>query len=182
MAQTIITITHDESSAEMSRLLSDESKRLQCRKISNYLMGLAGGSRDGASLDLQVSEGDAVAASGTITFSDTGAADDTVLINGVTFTAVASGATGNQWNVGADEIESAENLAAAIDASATALVAQHVSASDDGAGVVTITAVKKGTGGNAITIAEGVDAGNDMAVSGARLTGGTDATANSDSF
>lgn len=180
MANTIITITHDTSTADMERLLEDESGRIMLRRVMNYLNSVAGGAK-AATVDLQVSEGDAVAASGTITFSGVGQANDTVLINGVTFTAVASGATGDQWNVGASATASAAALAAAINASATALVSDNVSASAD-SGVVTITASKKGTLGNCVTIAEGVDGLTHMAVSGARLTGGSDATANSFSF
>jgi hypothetical protein len=41
---------------------------------------------------------------------------DTVTINGVVFTAVASGATGTQFDVGLSDIDTASNLAAAIDA------------------------------------------------------------------
>jgi phage tail sheath gpL-like len=182
MAVTVVQITHSEAASTVNGRIRTSGGRAVAHSLAKWLEGLAGGVYQG-SLDLQVAEGDAVAASGTITFSDTGAADDTVLINGVTFTAKASGATGNQWNVGADEIESAENLAAAINASATALISDNVTASDDGAGVVTVTAAKKGTLGNCITLAEGVDAGNDMAVSGSgRLTGGAEATANSFSF
>jgi phage tail sheath gpL-like len=174
MAKSVILITHDEGSADISEQIgvSDSSNRmLQIVKLQNWLNGLAGGAKK-ASLAVGTS---AVQASGTITFSDTGAADDTVLINGVTFTAKASGATGNEWNVGASATLSAAALAAAINASVTALVSGYVTASAD-SGVVTITAVRPGTLGNCITIAEGVDAGADMAVSGARLTGGTEGT------
>lgn len=112
-------------------------------------------------------------ASGTIAFSGVSTANDTVLINGVTFTAVASGATGNQWNVGANATASAANLAAAINASATALVSSQVSASA-ASGTLTITSLNYGVYGNQCTIAKGVDAGSVMTVSGARLTGGAD--------
>lgn len=115
--------------------------------------------------------GSEVYASGTITFSGVGAANDTILINGVTFTAQASGATGNQWNVGGTATISATNLAAAISASVTALVSGYVTAASV-AGVVTVTAANPGIVSNSITIAEGVDSTAAMVVSGARLTGG----------
>lgn len=114
---------------------------------------------------------DQTQASGTVTFSAAATANDTVLVNGVTLTAVASGATNNQWNVGTGATGSANGLAAAINASSTALVSGQVTAAA-AAGVVTITAVAYGVTGNAITIAEGVDGGSVMTVSGARLTGG----------
>lgn len=44
-------------------------------------------------------------------------ANDTVVINGRTFTCVASGATGNQFNVGGTDIVTATNLAASVIAS-----------------------------------------------------------------
>ena len=76
---------------------------------------------------------------------------------------------------------SAANLSAAINASETALVSGTVSASA-ATGTVTITALVKGQLGNAVTIAKGVDAGSVMTVSGARLTGGSNATARTFSF
>jgi phage tail sheath gpL-like len=92
------------------------------------------------------------------------------LINGVTFTCAAS-PTGNQWAPGASATASAANLAAAINASVTSLVSGYVTASSV-AGVLTITSVFYGLSGNQCTIAEGVDGGSVMTVSGARLTAG----------
>lgn len=162
------------------------SKHSIARSLINFLEGLTSGSElgpSGSAPSVAVSiEGQAVAASGTITFSGVGQALDTVLINGVTFTARASGATGNEWNVGASASASASALAAAITASATALVSAHVTASA-ASGVVTITSKFSGVQGNAVTIAEGVDGLNHMAVSGARLTAGAaDASAITLSF
>lgn len=180
---TVLTITSGtENAADIAELLatSHTDKYVFAEKVADYMKALSGGCRSG-SIDAQIDGGDAVAASGTITFSGTGAASDTVLINGVTFTAVASGATGNQWNVGGSATLSAAALAAAIVASATALVNAHVTATA-ASGVVTITSKFEGVQGNAVTIAEGVDGSSHMAVSGARLTGGTAATANTKSF
>jgi phage tail sheath gpL-like len=127
------------------------------------------------SLVSTIDDGNEAAASGTFTFSGASTAGDTILINGVTFTAVASGATGNQFNVGASASAQATNLASAINGSATALVNTTVTALA-ASGVVTITAVKNGAMGNAVTIAKGTDAGSVVTVSGARLTGGLEAT------
>lgn len=167
--QTLI-FSHDAVSADIQNTLYAETgyRELAATKIKQYVDRHVSGIRPTA-VKTRVN---AAKASGTITFSGTGAANDTVLVNGVTFTAVASGATGNQWNVGADAAGSATNLAAAINASATALVVNNVTAAAAN-GVVTVTAVDPGTMGNCVTIAEGVDAGNAMLVSGARLTGGT---------
>lgn len=127
-------------------------------------------------------QGNEVEATGSFTFSNTASADDTVLINGVTFTAVASGATGDQWNIGASATASAANLATTINASSTALIDGYVTASA-ASGVCTITSDFYGISGNQCTIAEGVDGGGVISVSGARLTeGADDATAQTLSF
>ena len=92
-----------------------------------------------------------VQASGTVTLSSM-VATDTVTVNGVVFTCVASGATGNQFNVGGTDTITATNLAAAINASVTALVAGYVTASASGP-VVTVTAIQPGLTGNLGTLA-----------------------------
>jgi phage tail sheath gpL-like len=152
----------------------------EVNQLIDYLAKIASGS-ELASIDVRCDHGDGVRASGTITFTGVGSANDTILINGVTFTAKASGATGNEWNVGASATLSAAALKAAINASATALVSGHVTA-DNAAGVLTISSKFYDVSGNAVTIAEGVDSGNVMAVSGARLTGGVAPTANAYAF
>lgn len=99
-------------------------------------------------------------------------ATDAISINGVTFTCVASGATGNQFNVGADDTETAENLAAAINASVTALVAGYVTAASSVVAMVprvTVTSAFYGKSGNQTLIAS---ADGTIVASGTRLTGG----------
>jgi len=102
-----------------------------------------------------------VAASGTLTCAST-VATNTCKINGVTFTA------DTDFDVGADDAETATNLAAAINASTNALVDGHVTAeaADE---VVTVTAVVPGFAGNTITL-EGTT--TTLEASGARLEGG----------
>jgi hypothetical protein len=65
----------------------------------------------------------AATAAGTasIVFTANAAATNTVVVCGVTFTAVASGATGNQFNVGASLSATLDNLVTAINASTTAV-------------------------------------------------------------
>jgi phage tail sheath gpL-like len=107
----------------------------------------------------------AATATGTFTL-DTVIATDAVVVNGVTLTAIASGANAAQFNVGADDDETAANLAATINASEDlATICTATSA----AAVVTVSAAFPGTLGNAITIAS-----NDATItaSGARLEGG----------
>lgn len=67
--------------------------------------------------------GAATMATLSITFSGIPAAGGTITIAGVTFTAVASGATGNQFNAVVDATTCATNLQAAINASTTNCVA-----------------------------------------------------------
>jgi phage tail sheath gpL-like len=109
-----------------------------------------------------------VQATGTVTLSSM-VANDTVTINGTTFTCVNSGATGNQFNKGGTDTITAANLAAAINASATAQVVNNVVATS-ALTVVTVTCKEVGTIGNLCTLA----ISGDGSVSGANLTGGTD--------
>ena len=66
-------------------------------------------------------------------------ATDAVVVAGTTFTCVASGATGNEFNVGVDDTATAVNLAAKIDALA------NITATSDAA-VVTVTSTVPGIG------------------------------------
>jgi phage tail sheath gpL-like len=173
-SQSKITITHDkESTADlvMKNITQAKDPRSLVIGLSAWLDRIVGGLANGK-VDLTIDDGNGVAASGTITLTGVGQANDTILINGVTFTAKASGATGNEWNVGGSATLSAAAIAAAINASASALVSGHVTATS-ALGVVTITSKVANVYGNAVTIAEGVDGLSHMAVSGARLTGGT---------
>lgn len=173
MAQSVVVFTHSEADVDAKRILQGPRTApfAAPSNVEKYLGSLSTGVRK-AKMEVKTAM---VYASGTITFSGTGAANDTILINGVTFTAKASGATGNEWNVGASAALSAAACAAAINASATALVNTTVTAAAD-SGVVTITAKVAGYMGNAVTIAEGVDGSSHMVVSGARLTAGDDGT------
>lgn len=176
MAVTTVSITHSESTADMQRLLrSTDTSAPNDMAIAtmNYFGALVSGNR-AASVDVQVAGGASVAATGTITLSSH-VATDTVTVNGVVFTCVASGATGNQYNVGGTDTLTAVALAAAITATATALAAPAMVVATSATNVVTLTAATKGVGGNAITIAISAHG----SVSGARLTGGVAVTANS---
>lgn len=152
--------------------------------VTRVFSGAEGSESASAPPSIAISvQGNEVRASGTLIF-DGVVATDAFVINGVTFTAVASGATGNQFNVGADDTESAENAAAAINASVTALVDNYVTATGAAGltttGVVTITSAFYGLAGNMTTLVS-----NDATItaSGARLTGGAeDATAQTLSF
>lgn len=133
------------------------------RTLENYFSGGTTGSK---SLKIQVQNG-AVAASGTITFSSI-ANNDTITVNGTVFTAKTSGATGNQFNIGASDTTAAANAVVAINASATAVVSNVVLATS-AAAVITITSLVPGPIGNLGTLAISAHG----SVSGANLTGGT---------
>lgn len=89
----------------------------------------------------------AVRASHAFTFTGNPVNNETCTINGVTFTAKTSGATGNQFNIGASASATADNFAAAINASATAGISGVVTASSL-SGVVTVSAITPGVFGN----------------------------------
>jgi hypothetical protein len=116
---------------------------------------------------LKVGFDSGVQASGTATLT-AAVATNAVTINGVAFTAVAAGAVGNQFNVGANDTATAANLAASINASVTAGIVGVVTASSV-ANVVTIKAVSPGTAGNQLTL---TGTGAPVVVSGAKLAGG----------
>lgn len=108
-------------------------------------------------------------ASGAITFSGAGTAADTVTIGGRVITMVASGAVGDQINIGGSATATAQNLKNLINGDATFPVD-----ASGAAAVITLTAKIAGTGGNAITTTE---AGTGTSFGAATLAGGTtDAT------
>lgn len=111
----------------------------------------------------------AVQATGLVTFTGAPSADETVTICNVVFTAKASGATGNQFNIGGSITATALNLATAINASSS--LSGIVTASPN-VGVVTLTAVVPGTMGNGLGLSETLSNATVTAFSG-----GTDGTA-----
>lgn len=150
-------------------------------KLVTFLTGLATGSElgpSGSAPSIAISiHGQATPASGTFTFVSI-ANTNTLTINGVVFTCVTSGATGNQFNVGASDTEAAANAAIAINASVTALIPGYVTGTS-ALGVVTISSAFRGLGGNQTTITGGTN----VTASAARLTAGAaDATAKTLSF
>ncbi len=157
-------------------------------RIINYITGLFTGSESAMSstvppsIAISIQENE-VQASGTFIL-DTVIATDAVKVNGVTFTAVASNAGANQFNVGGSDTLTAANLAAAINASVTALVSGYVTATSAAGltttGVVTVTSSFYGLSGNQ-TLIESLD--STITASGTHLTGGAvDATAQTLTF
>lgn len=163
----MIVVAHDETSANAQRDLIAEngSSMLAGLKLKDYFKMITSGIRPGV-VQTKVN---AVKATGTITFSSH-VNTNTTTINGVVFTCVTSGATGAQYNVGADDTETAVNAAAAYNANTTLdgmVVATAAS------GVVTLTALVPGELGNAVTLAISANG----SVSAARMAGGTNGEA-----
>lgn len=107
-------------------------------------------------------------ATGTYTFTSSNpTSGQTVTFNGVTFTFVTSGATGNQVNIGATNFASAVALASVLNSSVNTSI--DVASYSVSGLIVTIAYKTSGTGGNAYTLAAGTYGGS---VSGATLSGG----------
>lgn len=111
--------------------------------------------------------GAGVDASGTITFTGTGTAADTVTVNGISIELVASGATGNEINIGGTAAATAGNLWTFLNGSSNASI-DVASYSLNGA-VITVTYKTVGTGGNAFTLTKSSTA---ISLSASTLTGG----------
>jgi hypothetical protein len=107
-------------------------------------------------------------ATGAINFTGQPVANDTFTINGVVFTAKASGAAGNQFNIGASLTLSIDALAAVLNASVDPKVSVATYANAAGTGL-SVTYDTKDYAGNAFTLAEACATAT---VSAATLTGG----------
>lgn len=159
------------------------TKRSIVNKLLNFITGVNTGSElgvVGSAPSIAVSvEGQAVAASGTLTVATGGSTNNqTCAIAGVTLTAKTSGAGADEFNISAVAATQATNMAAAINASTG--LAGIVTASS-ALGVVTITAAQKGKMGNGLAISEG--SLSNVTKSGAVLTlGAADASAITLSF
>lgn len=108
------------------------------------------------------------AAGGTIVFTAQPAAASTVTVNGVAFTFVASGATGNQSNIGANLAATLTALAGVLNASANASITPATYAAT--ATALTVTHDTGGVGGNGFTLA--ASAQSNGTPSGPTLAGG----------
>ena len=112
----------------------------------------------------------AVAATGSITFSAQPLASSTLTINGTLFTFVASGATGNEVNIGASLSATMTALAVALNASVVTGVA--LATYTGTATALTIVHDALGTSGNTFTLAASTTPASNGTVSAATLTGG----------
>lgn len=133
--------------------------RTALSRAASFLEALGAGMRVG-SVAVLTNNGNAAAATGEVEFDGT-SGTTTVTINGVAFSQTSG-----------TDAERAAAAAAAINASANALIDGVVTATDSN-GVLTILADVKGKSGNWITLAA---SGTGVTASGNRLTGGSEAT------
>jgi hypothetical protein len=112
-------------------------------------------------------------AQGAINFTVNPVAGQTITLNGTAVTFEASGATGNQANVGTTLSASMIALLAALQASADTQLVKFTYALANNNTTLLLTAVTAGTGGNALTVATNVTGAT---VNAATLLGGIAAT------
>ena len=139
-----------------------DGKYEQIQDLEALLRAAASGDR---ALTIAMQFGATVKATGTLTLASV-VATDAFAIGGTTLTGVAAAPTTSQFLIGADDEETAQNIAAAIALNPTIAALVTASASAE---VVTVTAVAAGTAGNAITL---TSADATIAPSAATLLGG----------
>lgn len=136
--QSVLLLTHEEDDVVMKQRLQAEAgnKTKEILKLQNYL-GMIGAGGKMATLVVDVK---ALKASGTVTLDDL-AADDTVVINGVTLTAKASPAGESQFGLGSTDDDAAANLVSKINAHSNALIDGVVTAEKTTDGVAEVTSI-----------------------------------------
>jgi ethanolamine utilization protein EutA (predicted chaperonin) len=151
MAHTLISI---EGHLTGKGTAQSDKKHL-LRTLADLLRGIAVGATAYSRVLVQHA---AVKASGTVEFIG-GSGTVGATINGTAVTVAFT----------TDEIVTGDLFVTAVHAAA-AIVSEHVEATHDGAGTVTLTSRFPGHAGNAVTLAA---SGTGVGVSGARLTGGS---------
>ena len=111
-----------------------------------------------------------VAATGSFTFSAQPVASSTITVAGTVFTFVASGAVGNQINIGANLAATMTALAVVLNASGVPAVAAATYTAT--ANAINIVFDALGHAGNAFTLAASTTPASNATPSGATLTGG----------
>lgn len=110
---------------------------------------------------------------GTMSFSGQPNNDDTIILNGVTWTFKTSGATGEEVNISATTIDTISNLVTALNLSVNGSISSATYTIPTAAvAQLGITFSNSGGAGNSYTISVGTDVAGVQSVSGATLTGG----------
>lgn len=156
----------------MKNFLKNESGNLEMVKSGVFLVVLITILYIGLTINSNVIEATdldpAVAATGTLTFTGVGSADEVVNVSSETYTMKAAAAGAYQVTIGATADASMDNLVAEITANSTQVTATNV------LGVGTVTAITPGVVGNAYDFNTDVTGGTAGA---ATLTGGVAADA-----
>ncbi len=111
---------------------------------------------------------DASKAEGFVKFTDNPSADETVILNGVTWTFKTSGATGTETNIKASLTLTLDELVTNLNASGDAAI-DDATYTKQGTDRLYIIHDTEGTAGNAYTVVSGT---SENTVSGATLLGG----------
>lgn len=149
---TTITVVHGEETGltVADKFVKDNGDGPMAMARLVELFGGLSGKAQGARVSVRVGEGTSTAATATITCTQASASDpDTVTIGDVVLTAVAAAPSTDEFLIGSNDTELADNLAAAITAQVT--LSQHVTATA-ATGVVTLTAKTAGSIGNLIKL------------------------------
>lgn len=147
---TKIVLNTEESALQINSALKIEAadKFGVMKRVSMYFRALSAGLKSINSMN--VSRG-AVSATASLTFADQIHAEETFVINGVTFTSKASGASGKeQFNLGADLAASLVNLAAKYNAHDSAKLTPITAVAS--ATAVIFTVDEPGVSGNCATL------------------------------
>lgn len=122
--------------------------------------------------DIVLAAGTAVANSGSadvaLVLSANLAATDTITFNGLTYTMVASGATGNQINVGANLAATLDNIRTAVNAGAQGAL---ITITDNDVNTLTVVYDTAGVGGNDYLISWVLGGGRTINADGAGAAG-----------
>ena len=168
MTQSLVLTVNVDRADVNDYVKNTTDPRGEMNALSTLFSRLAAGTLSG-SVVAQKAAVASVAASGTVTITHGNLnANDTVTICGITITAKASGATGAQFNIGADATADAAALAACINSLATLNIYVRATSA---LGVVTVRANQAGVCGNLYTLATS-DA-TAYGLSAAALAGGT---------
>lgn len=148
----VLQVGEDANSLDKKLALAANKPQQSLQNISALIAALAGNTQRGANMKIAK---DAVRATITGTFTGDPTADQALTLNGVAFTAKASGATGNQWNIATGA--NAAPLVAAINGSSSAKIRNVIKAEVVSAQVFRVTCLIPGTIGNLCTITENMD-------------------------
>jgi hypothetical protein len=165
---TIIIDAEDEDAETLASRFDRSTKQTSLREIGNFIAAMNGGMRRGL---IRAVVGTA-RASKAVNCDQSDAVDgtDALTIAGTALSVEAAPASEDEFEKGADDIEFADNLAAAINAHS--VLKKLVYAVSDGVSDVTVYSKYPGTIGNLITLSE---AGNGLTIAGGAtaLSGGT---------